>query len=253
MLTATLMDRRTAMMQFACCGSWCISSTRCRNSKPLQIFMTTKATPILEWLFCLDSFNNIYRSESCPLSGRSFAMPPVAGMVFTRYFFSAMHSSSFSTRASQTRCFAFNVTTCTPCVSRVDFAEISTVSASTARLPSVRKRRSRIPRRLEFAEFVPVANGRCKLLQLLTVGFRCVGRHRYTGRLSVGKYKEQITLVICGGNHLHHEFPVSKSQFCRNVIAHDAGFGFRKVAGSGFVTCCWLVKNSSSMQLVVSR
>ena len=39
------------MMQFACCGSWCISSTRCRNSKPLQIFMTTKATPILEWLF----------------------------------------------------------------------------------------------------------------------------------------------------------------------------------------------------------
>ena len=72
-------------------------------------------------------------------------------------------------------------------------------------------------------------------MQLLTVGFRCVGRHRYTGRLSVGKYKEQITLVICGGNHLHHEFPVSKSQFCRNVIAHDAGFGFRKVAGSGFV------------------
>ena len=140
MLTATLMDRRTAMMQFACCGSWCISSTRCRNSKPLQIFMTTKATPILEWLFCLDSFNNIYRSESCPLSGRSFAMPPVAGMVFTRYFFSAMHSSSFSTRASQTRCFAFNVTTCTPCVSRVDFAEISAVSASTARLPSVRKK-----------------------------------------------------------------------------------------------------------------
>jgi len=140
MLTATLMDRRIAMMQFACCGSWCISSTRCRNSKPLQIFMTTKATPILEWLFCFDSFNNIYRSESCPLSGRSFAMPPVAGMVFTRYFFSAMHSSSFSTRASQTRCFAFNVTTCTPCVSRVDFAEISAVSASTARLPSVRKK-----------------------------------------------------------------------------------------------------------------
>ena len=139
------------MMRFVCCGSWCISSIHCRNSKPLQIFraiphkvrhclMTTKATPILEWLFCLDSFNNIYRSESCPLSGRSFAMPPVAGMVFTRYFFSAMHSSSFSTRASQTRCFAFNVTTCTPCVSRVDFAEISAVSASTARLPSVRKK-----------------------------------------------------------------------------------------------------------------
>ena len=71
---------------------------------------------ILQNVYCLlyTSFNNIYRSESCPLSGRSFAMPPVAGMVFTRYFFSAMHSSSFSTRASQTSCFAVNVTTCTP-------------------------------------------------------------------------------------------------------------------------------------------
>ena len=62
----------------------------------------------------------------------------VAGIVFTRYFFSAVDSSSFRILASQTRCLAFKVTTCTPCVSLVAFAAIKDVSARTARLPSVR-------------------------------------------------------------------------------------------------------------------
>ena len=134
-------------------------------------------------------------------------MPPVAGIVFTRYFFSAVDSSSFRILASQTRCLAFKVTTCTPCVSLVAFAAIKDVQDCTIAVCPDKYRAGGFTagnlQNLHQRRLAAVG-----ILQFFPVRLGRICRQRNTGRLAVGKDKEQVTAVIRSGDHLHYQFPI---------------------------------------------
>ena len=46
------------------------------------------------------------------------------------------------------------------------------------------------------------------ILQFFPVRLGRICRQRNTGRLAVGKDKEQVTAVIRSGDHLHYQFPI---------------------------------------------